>query len=585
MRLSFGKKIFICYATGFLLFLAFLFPLASHIVKEIVSQAIYERSYELIEKIQDAPNDSALIQRLKDQRYLIFFRVSLITEERKLLYDSYTKRLLGPGYNKRLAKHPEVEEAFREGYGMHIGDSKLLRQRFVYIAESFDFHGKTYVLRIAFPYSFVEELTHDVEFGFVGLASAALLLFSIMTWFIIYRLTRPIQTIVNTIKPYQSGKVTTLPIIKVPHKSTADDDFVKLANTLNSLSEKVQHHIDTLTHERNEKEAVLESLVEGVVAVDSNLIVTYANHTALKLLNIRREELIGFSFSTANQQECLHLLKQCQEERKALTDTLTIKREGEKIYLDIIAAPKKNQSGAVLVMENKSEHHKMIEMRKNFVANASHELKTPITIIRGFAETLHDNPELPLDTFTNITNKIVNNCKRMSTLIKNLLTLTDVEHVSESRLMECNLNILLHNCCQTLRDLHPDANVSFHTEEQNGITLLADPLLLEMAFMNILENAAKYSEPPARVSISLQQDKEWVKLVVEDKGIGIPESDLENIFQRFYTVNKAHSRKLGGSGLGLSIVESIIEKHKGRISVASQLGHGTAFTILLPSGK
>lgn len=583
MRLSFGKKIIISYCIGFVLFMAAFYPLACNLVKEIVSNAMYERSYELIQKIQDAPNDGALIQKLKDQRYLIFFRVSLITDERKLLYDSYTKRLLGPGYTKKLALHPEVEEAFREGYGLHIGDSKLLRQRFVYIAESFDFHGKTYILRIAFPYSFVDELAKDVEIGFVSLAFLALLLFSLMTWFIIHRLTMPVQKIIQELKPYQSGQVSTMPKIDVPKDST-DDDLVKLALTLNSLSETVQKQINSLEKERNEKEAVLESLVEGVVAVDNDLRVTYANATAIKLLGVEKEDLIGKRLDNVQHKLCLELLIKCQAEKRPLTDTLVIKREGEgKIHLDLVAAPKKESGGAVLVMENKSEHYKLIEMRKNFVANASHELKTPITIIRGFAETLQDNPNLPQETCNHIMAKIVSNCKRMATLIKNLLTLTDVEHMNTSRMLDCNLNILLNNCCQTLRDLHTSAVVNFEHHLDESISLMADPILLEMAFMNLLENAAKYSESPAQVTVSLLKEEKWAKLVIADKGVGIPKADLEHIFQRFYTVNKAHSRKLGGAGLGLSIVETIIEKHKGKISVASEEGVGTAFTIHLPT--
>lgn len=587
MRLSFRNKILISYVLGFLIFLAAMYPLASHTVKEIVTQSIYERSYELIEKIQDAPDDNALVQKLKDQKYLIFFRVSLITDERKLLYDSYTKRLLGKDFNKKLAlNHPEVEEAFQEGYGLYEGYSKLLHQRFVYIAETFDFHGKTYVLRIAFPYRFISELTRDVEFGFLGLGSAAMILFSLMTWFIIHRLTRPIQAIIEAIKPYQQGHVTTLPEIMIPYTSSSDD-LGKLAETLNSLSAKVQSHINILTHERNEKEAVLESLVEGVIAVDNNLIVTYANQAALKLLCITREELIDHPFSVTGQQQCLDILAKCQQEKKALNESLTIKREGEsKIYLELIASPKKENSGAVLVMEDQSGHYKLIEMRKNFIANASHELKTPITIIRGFAETLQDNPDLPAETQAMVVNKIVNNCQRMTTLIKNLLTLTDIEHIPLSRLLECNLYALIHNCRQMLKDLYPEAIVTFEKRQESSITLLADPLLLEMAVMNILENAVKYSSSPAIIGITVDRDPEMnsVKLIISDRGMGIPENEIENIFQRFHTVNKAHSRKLGGSGLGLAIVETIVEKHGGSIAVISKVGEGTSFTIKLPIG-
>lgn len=581
-RFSLRQKILLSFVAIFLLFMGVMFPFASHSVKRIVTRSICERASELILKIKNAPDDNALVQRLKDQKYLIFFRVSIITNERKLLYDSYTMRLLGPGFNKKLAlNHPEVEQAFREGIGFHEGESKLLRQRFVYMAKSFDFHGKPYVLRIAFPYKFVAEMTRDFEISALGLCATVLLLFSFMSWMVISRLTRPIQQIITTIKPYQEGRVMTLPEIKLANVGPYDEAG-KLADTLNSLSAKIQGHIDSLTKERNEKEAILESLVEGVVAVDDHLEVTYANQTALKLLSMEREALVGKHFSVANQPACLDLLSVCMQERKVLTETLRISREGENIYyLDIIVAPKMQDSGAILIMEDKTAHYKLIEMRKEFIANASHELKTPITIIRGFAETLHDNPQLPQETFQGITNKIVHSCTRMATLIKNLLTLSDIEHIPHVRLLECDLFELVESCTAMLQDLYPDALIVVHKLSEEDLIINGDPSLLEMALMNLLENAAKYSTPPAHITVTLAKEDGWIKISIADKGIGIAASDLEHIFERFYTVNKAHSRKLGGSGLGLSIVKTIVDKHFGKISVASHLGEGTTFTIHL----
>src|SRR5207248_566395 len=156
---------------------------------------------------------------------------------------------------------------------------------------------------------------------------------------------------------------------------------------------------------RNEKETILESLVEGVIAVDDDMQVTYTNHMAMKLMNTA-DLLIGKKFSVLHQERCENLLQQCQQEKKPLTDTLEIYREGKKLYLDIVSAPKKDNAGAILVLQDKTAHYKIFEMRRDFIANASHELKTPITIIRGFAEALHDNPDLPVETQREVTSKI-----------------------------------------------------------------------------------------------------------------------------------------------------------------------------------
>lgn len=580
---SFRQKIFISYAAVFLVFIVLMFPFATHTVRKIASKAMEDRAKELITKIQTAPNDDALIRNLKEQKSLVFFRVSVINSDGRVIYDSHNKRLLGPRFSQEyVVDQPDVSEALENGVGYYEDYSELQEQKFSYFSKTFDFHGKTYVMRTAFPYKYVADLTHDCEIGFLVLATITLLLFSLMTWFIINHLTSPIQQIINAVTPYQMGKQNVIPEIKLK-TTNAHDEFGRLAMTLNSLSTKIQKHIDTITAERNEKEAILESLVEGVVAIDRHMNVIYANSMSLKLLGFEREALLGHHFNIVNQPKCLALLTACQREEKALTDTLTITGNGTlKYYLDIVAAPKKENSGAILVMQDQTAHYKLLEMRKDFIANASHELKTPITIIRGFAEALHDHPDLPQETTVEITGKIVKNCKRMTTLIKDLLTLSDIENIPESRLIDCDIYEIIHSCCDTLLDAFPDARITLHkpAHEQMHLTT-ADPSLMQLAMMNLIENGIKYSKPPAQIDISFDMVDNNIKITIADKGIGIPQADLEHIFERFYTVDKAHSQKMGGSGLGLSIVETIIRKHFGQIKVQSEYGVGTIFTIIL----
>ncbi|MFI0435733.1 MAG: ATP-binding protein [Parachlamydiaceae bacterium] len=577
---SFRQKILISYLIVFFVFIALMFPFVTRWVQEIVLQSMEARAAEIIANIQDAPNNDALVRRLKDQKSIMFFRSGIITNEHKILYDSHTKRLLGPKFSQEyVVDHPEVTQAFQEGMGYHEEYSQILGQKFAYLAKAFDFHGKPYVLRTAFPYQFVREITHDFEIGFLGLSALILLLFSIMTWFVIHYLTLPIQRIINAVKPYQEGTAHLLPHIDLS-RMNRNDDFNKLANTLNSLSLKIQNHIDTITKERNEKEVILESLVEGVIAVDDDMEVTYTNHMALKLMN-NMEGLIGKKFSILHQDKCENLLHQCQEEKKPLTDTMHIFQEGKKIYLDLVAAPKKDNAGGILVLQDKTAHYKIFEMRRDFIANASHELKTPITIILGFAEALHDNPELPVKTRVEVTGKIVRNCKRMAALIKDLLTLADIENIPSSRLSLFDLSELTDRCRCMLKEVFPEAEVIVDKRKEN-IFLFGDMDLLELAEMNLIENAAKYSNRPAKIKVTLDEDNHDVLIKVADQGLGIPLADQEHIFDRFYTVDKAHSQKMGGSGLGLSIVKTIVEKHFGTIQLESEFGKGSTFTIRIP---
>jgi signal transduction histidine kinase len=305
------------------------------------------------------------------------------------------------------------------------------------------------------------------------------------------------------------------------------------------------------------------------------------------MIGIPRQQVLGKAFyemsGKANPEllkKCRFLLESCQDKLSVLTDSILIE-EGKKVYLDLIAAPKAERSGAILVLQDKSSHYKVLEMGKDFVANASHELRTPITIIKGFAETLQDLPELPRDMVVDITEKIVRNCQRMDNLVKNLLTLADLENIPDSRFQECDLVTLAELCRQVVLSVYESAQITIEKSHES-ILIAADPDILELAIINILDNAAKYSNPPAQITIRLVQEGDHVRVSISDKGIGISSADQEQIFERFYTVDKARSRRFGGAGLGLSIVRTIVEKHHGTISVASEPGQGTTFSIRLP---
>lgn len=577
--LSFRQKIFFSYLLVFLALIAALFPFASQTVKQVANRALEDRASEIIEKIRKAADDDELVLLLKEQKATLFFRISVINNEKQVLYDSHVKESIREKkYQGSPVEHPEVLEAFRSGEGSHVAVSSLLGQKLTYRAIAFNFHGKTYVLRIAFPYKYVMEVTDNFEIGFLSLAALVLLLFSLMTWIIIHHLTTPIQQIITAIKPYQEGIESSIPEIRL--STIQANEFTKLAETLNSLSAKVRRHIDTLIFERREKELVLESLNEGIIALDNDLIITYANRMAFQLLGIK--EMVGHSIQIIQQELLVRLLNECRKTSKMSTGNLEIKRDGSTLYCDIVAM-KMEKRGALLVVQDKTSSHQMIEMRKNFISAASHELKTPITIIMGFAETLHDNPHLPEETMRQITEKMLSNCQRMNNLIKDLLILTDIKKIPERRLIECDLLELIEHCCRTLQELYPKVHITIQKRENQDYLVKIDPNLMQMAIFNLLENGVKYSIPPAQIEIEIDARKEEIHFSISDKGFGIPPNEIENIFLRFYRV-EGHPQKIEGSGLGLSIVETAIQKHYGSISVQSAEGEGTQFTVVLPRG-
>lgn len=575
-KLTFKQKLFGSYLLVFLAFLIFLFPFASQSVRTIVRKTFKQRLLTLIAQISAAPSVEGLVERLKDQEPLLFIRVTLLTSDREILYDSALPSQSYQIEPEQEFQQSEFLEALSGGTGYSEGYSTLLGQKLIYVVRSFDFHGQRLVLRTAFPYNQVDSLIGDFEMGFLALGSAVLLLFAIMMWIIINHLSRPIHTIVSAIKPYQEGSVDTIGKIDL---LSSQSEFSQLADTLNSLNERIQSHINTLTQERNSKEIILDSLGEGIIAVSGTSDILFVNAIAAQLLQTERHQMIGKKIECYVQGDIVALITRCLKEHQPQAGSLTLK--DKRKFLELLAVPIVRNEGAVLVLQDKSSHYRIIEMGKDFVANASHELKTPITIIRGFAETLSEHRNLPEPMAQEIIGKILKNCQRMETLVKNLLTLADIEKLPLVKMQDFDLLPLIENCKQMTQSVWADARITIAVSSAD-LHVTADPDLLELAVINLLSNAAKYCMPPAQIEVRLWEKAETVYIAVSDRGIGIPPEDLDNIFDRFYTVDKTHSRRLGGAGLGLAITKTIIEKHEGKISVSSVLGAGSTFTIALP---
>jgi len=577
---SFRQKVFISYIVLLVLFLVLMFPFVTNSVQQIVFRSMRDCADRVVEELMEAKTPEELVLVLRSQKRQVFYRIGVLDGQRRLLYDSHTKRLIGsPFFPLQFLTHPEVEDALQYGVGYSEEYSHLLGQTLVYVAKRFDFHGEPYVLRLAFPFQYIQELKSGFTLGFLFFGSLVLVLFSAIAVMVLNHFSSPIREIVRAVRNYQDGNVSTLPTIAV--KTGPKDEFTHLANTLNSLSRRVRHEIESVTKERNERDAILESLTDGVIAIDSDFRVSYANRTALEFLNLDNQ-IIGRPVFGTIHPKCLRLLELCCQKEELVVDEIEMRGPLGNRYLNLVAAPRTIGGGALLVLHDRSVQQRMLEMRKAFIANASHELKTPITVIRGFAETVYENPYLPQETVQEVTKRIVDNCQRMTSIIKDLLTLADIENLPSFRISQSSLVGVIQGCIRAVQDIWDDANITFVYDVHHSFELDFESTLIELAITNLLDNAVKYSGGPANVEVRLIRCNKGVKIEVEDCGMGIPEADLEHIFQRFYRVDKAHSSKLGGSGLGLSIVETIVSKHLGTIEARSTLGKGTTFSLFLP---
>ena len=538
-RITIRKKFFIFRIAILMLFLCMIIPFSCTILEKLVQRAMKKSAEELIDILQQKSDQDAMLTHLIHHDQATFFYTSLFNNELHIIHDS--RRLDFPYPSDEMEKI-DAAEAFKTEKIFRSGTSP---ESWTYFAQRFHYQDKPYVIMTSLTATQVASWVSYFRFIFLTVFISFIFLYSIILWWGGSRLLRPLLDITHAIRPYAMSKTEVL--TPIPIQRGMVPECKHLAVTINSLLEKVKDSSRSFIEERNEKEAILESLIEGVVTIDAAGIVRFVNHTAAHMLGVPRRQMIGKTFLPPETHPKIELFKSCHaivklafEQGTVVTDSTSI-GDVPKVYLDLIAVPKQLRSGTILVLQDKSSQQKVVEMGKDFVENASHELRTPITIIKGFAETLQDLPSVSAPMLTEITEKIVRNCHRMDTLVKNLLTLSDIEYVPDSRFKPCDVVALADNCRHLLSTLSPTTRVDIEMSHEK-IMIEADPDLLELALMNLLENGIKYSNTPAHLTIYLKQQGDEVLFAVQDRGIGIPSGDVAHVFERFYTVNKAHSR-------------------------------------------
>src|SRR5699024_331516 len=272
---------------------------------------------------------------------------------------------------------------------------------------------------------------------------------------------------------------------------------------------------------------------------------------------------------------------------KNVKNSFTIPDDIGKRYIEIVGAPIFNErnilKGTVIVLYDITELKRVAIMRKDFVANVSHELQTPITSLRGFAETLLDGNQKDRQTEENFIKIIYDESKRLQYLVEDLLTLSTLEK-EDFRLFLRKVNIL-----EVTEEIQPiimqkaaAKNITFKISIEKNYLLMADREKLKQILLNLINNAVSYTPENGKVSLIVDEADEYIRFNVKDNGIGIEEDNLPRLFERFYRVDKDRSRNTGGTGLGLAIVKHIVEVHEGKITVESKINEGSTFTVYIP---
>lgn len=482
-------------------------------------------------------------------------------------------------------RRPEVLQAMKQGLGSSIRYSRTFRLNMMYVAIPFQQDGIIFaVIRTAFPVSFVDDALKSVRIKIAMGGLLVALLTAVASLFVSRYISRPIEEIKKGAEHFARGELK----YRLPFSETAE--LSSLTTSLNRMAAQIEEQIETIVHQRTELEAVLSSMVEGVIAIDQDERVINLNAAAARMFYGKVKDfqgrLIQEVIRNADLQQFVR--KELAGEHHLEAD-ISLHKNNERIISasctqlqDAVG----KQRGILVVLHDVSRLRKLENMRQDFVANVSHEIKTPLTAIKGFVETLMhgavDNPQ-ETERFLGIIAKHVD---RLNSIVDDLLSLSRIEQEGEKkeiRFETAELRSVIRNAVQVCQKKAEEKNISVELDCDISLTAHLDPTLFEQAAVNLIDNAVKYSPEGSTIAISCEKTEDSeIAIHFKDHGIGIPKQHLDRLFERFYRVDTARSRKMGGTGLGLAIVKHIIQVHDGRISVESTPGAGSTFSIFLP---
>lgn len=481
------------------------------------------------------------------------------------------------------ATRPEIIEAYSGNVGVQTRFSNTLQKNMMYVAVPSMHDGATVgVVRTALPVSEIEQAMSSLNTKIALVGLALTLLATMVTFLIFRRISRPLAELKDGADRFARGEFNN----PVPVPDT--EEIGALAEAMNRMASQLNERILTIIQQRNEQNAVLSSMIEGVVAIDPGERVLNLNEAASRLLGVdqgwARGRLVDEVITNAELRGFAH---------EALNSGSPVEGEivlpgDEPRYLRVhgmlLRTAEGNRSGAVMVINDSTRLRKLEGIRRDFVANVSHELKTPITSIRGFVETLIDGAlENRADTerFLYIIDK---QASRLSAIVEDLLALSRIEKESEREEIELSMQAVrpvLQAGMQACESRVQKREAHLRLECDQSLMARMNARHLEQAVINLIDNAIKYSSPGSTITLSAYKDNDEVVIDVQDEGCGIDAKHLPRLFERFYRVDKARSREVGGTGLGLAIVKHIALAHHGSVHVKSTVGEGSIFSIRL----
>ncbi|NVO00182.1 MAG: HAMP domain-containing protein [Geobacteraceae bacterium] len=477
---------------------------------------------------------------------------------------------------------PEVQGALQSGYGTSVRYSATLRHDMLYAAVPVTHEGRIDgVVRLALPLSSLV----SVRSGLHRTLGTALLFSFILTLifsYILSRLTsRPLQQIASIASEMGKGNFNR----RLP--TGWHDELGDLAVIMNEMAEKLDDQLSRLTSERNRLDAILSGMGEGLMVTDKSGTITLVNPAFCRLFKVY-EGIIDNPISNISRHPALlESHDQVSREKYELINEMTIQTPEEKFLFThwVPLLDENGMQGVVAVFHDVTDLKRLENIRRDFVANVSHELRTPVSVIKGYSEALLDGliKESP-DKAAEFVQIILNHSERLAALVNDLLSLSEMESPDFSFDMQSiSIEGTVNKVCSLMKNRADSKGIRISVAEPGkGFTVVADQGRIEQVLVNLLDNAIKYSPGKCSISVTTEDDDEFIRVSVKDTGSGIPPASIPRLFERFYRVDAGRSRNEGGTGLGLAIVKHIIQLHGGTVWAENNRdGVGATFSFTL----
>jgi two-component system, OmpR family, phosphate regulon sensor histidine kinase PhoR len=507
-------------------------------------------------------------------------RITVVIPSGKVIGDSGED----PDRMENHGKRPEVIRALSGNIGNEIRHSSTLQERMLYVAIPIKKENSIVaVIRTAMSLAVIDSTFESMTYKIIGAGVLVAFLAAGISFFISRRLSLPLERMTQGAQLFAKGELSHR--LYIPKTQ----EMANLSVALNQMANQLDERIKSVIKHRNELEAVLSSMKEGVIAFDLEERILRINQVAAAMFDKDPWEMENRSIQEAiRNSELQKFTKNALKNGDGLECDIVFYQDKERI-LNVHSTPlldaKEERIGILVVLNDVTRLRRLENMRQDFVANVSHEIKTPLTAILGFVETLlQDSDKIP-DTTRRFLSIIDRHVHRLVAIIEDLLNLSRIERDSERKeiaLVHAPVEDVIRTAVQMLEAKAEEKKIRIDYKCEDSLSADMDSPLIEQAVVNLMDNAIKYSTADGTIEVNAAEKYDEVQISIRDHGIGIAEEHLPRLFERFYRVDKARSRKLGGTGLGLAIVKHIIQAHNGQVTVKSNPGKGSTFTLHLP---